>query len=254
MEDRATQDPRGRSRRVGSWQPGTKVPGTCCHLGTNRASGPLSSWWRRRLDIKLLRGPTAWRDHGTLEPTVHRGRWFPGPAGSLTPRSSRDQSGRSTINDWTSGAPRRLGRSSVSGPCGLRDIGAPTTLKHGATRVPSRRGTKVVDDMKVPSCRRRLACWCASLLTVPRSLDARAPRSQGGRGTSATQVAAIAGDPCTKEGIGSMLSARTWDRGPGKTSAPTSPMCRGRLRTLVARTSLGPRARQDLGFNIPRGA
>ena len=40
MEDRATQDPRGRSRRVGSRQPGTKVPGTCCHLGTNRASGP----------------------------------------------------------------------------------------------------------------------------------------------------------------------------------------------------------------------
>ncbi len=250
--------------------------------GDQSSNWTLSSWWRRRLDIKLmrgptarrdrgtlrltvhrsrwcldiklLRGPTAWRGHGTLELTVHRGRWYPGPAGSLTPRSSRDQSGRSTIDDRISSHRRRLGRSSVSGPCGPRDIGAAMALKPGTSRVPSRQETKVADDMKVPSCRRWLACRGASLWPAPRSLDARAPWFQGGRGTSATKVAAIAGDPCNTEGIGSMLPAPAWDRGPGRTSVPTSPIFRGRLRSLVARTRLGSRARQDLSPNIPRGA
>jgi hypothetical protein len=218
--------------------------------GDQSSKWTLSSWWRRRLDIKLLQGPTArrghgtlrqnvhrgrWcldikllrgpmarRGHGTLEPTVHSGQWYPGPAGSLTPRSSRDQAGRSTFDDWISSPHGRLGRSSASGPCGPRDIGAAMTLKPGTTRVPSRHGTKVADDMKVPSCRRRLACWGALSWPVPRSLDALAPWSQGGRGTSATKVAAIARDPWTMEGIGSMLPASAWDRGPGMTSVPTS--------------------------------
>jgi hypothetical protein len=250
MEDRATQDPGGSipSRRV----PVARYQGPEDMLppGDQSSKWTLSSWWRRRLDIKLLqgptawrgrgtlrltvhrgrwcldikllRGPTAWRGHGTVEPTVHRGRWYPGPADALTPRSPRDQSGRSTLDDRISSHRRRLGRSSVSGPCGPRGIGAAMTLKSGTSRVPSRRGTKVADDMKVPSCRRRLACRGASSWPVPRSLDARAPWFQGGRGTSATKAAAIPGDLCTTEGIGSMLPAPAWDRGPGRTSVPIS--------------------------------
>ncbi len=109
----------------------------------------------------------------------------------------------------------------------------------------------MADDTKVPSCRWRLVRRGAWLLAAPRSLDVQAPWYQADRGTSTTKVAAIAEDPWTIEGIGSMLSAQARDRGTGMNSVPTSPMSRGRHRSLVARANSGPTDRHDLDTELP---